>query len=191
MTRRDAGDFAGETSPEARGLYGMLRRVLVTLTAKTRWQVRGHRRMLDNRPETADVETFPGVGFYARPAAGARTEAVLASIGAAEGGAACAVVIATRAEGTRRDAVGDGDADRTSMFNTQVIVDARPDATIEAKSIGGTAAPLATHADLEALKTAFDSWTPVPNDGGAALKTILDALIATGWPAGTSVLKGE
>jgi hypothetical protein len=34
---------------------------------------------------------------------------------------------------------------------------------------------------LEALKEAFEDWTPVANDGGAALKTILTALFST-WP---------
>jgi hypothetical protein len=39
---------------------------------------------------------------------------------------------------------------------------------------------------LTALKNAFSSWTPVPNDGGAALKTLLTTLIGTGWPASTT-----
>lgn len=37
-------------------------------------------------------------------------------------------------------------------------------------------------AQLNALKTAINSWVPVPGDGGAALKTILTTLFAT-WPA--------
>lgn len=36
-------------------------------------------------------------------------------------------------------------------------------------------------AQLNALKAALNSWVPVPNDGGLALKTILTALFAT-WP---------
>jgi hypothetical protein len=36
-------------------------------------------------------------------------------------------------------------------------------------------------ARLNALKTAISGWTPVPNDGGLALKTAL-----TSWLAGTS-----
>lgn len=36
-------------------------------------------------------------------------------------------------------------------------------------------------AALNTLKGAFDSWTPAPNDGGAALKTILTSALAS-WP---------
>jgi hypothetical protein len=34
---------------------------------------------------------------------------------------------------------------------------------------------------LQTLANAFDGWTPVPNDGGAALKTALTSALA-GWP---------
>jgi phage gp45-like len=48
-------------------------------------------------------------------------------------------------------------------------------------------APLATLADLEALKSAVAAADIVPMDGGAALKTAIG-----GWtPTGTTVLKGE
>jgi hypothetical protein len=41
-------------------------------------------------------------------------------------------------------------------------------------------------AALQALASAFSSWTPVPMDGGAALKTVLSALAGTGWPQATA-----
>lgn len=40
--------------------------------------------------------------------------------------------------------------------------------------------------NLQSLAAAFASWTPVPDDGGAALKVILSALIATPWPSTVS-----
>lgn len=46
-------------------------------------------------------------------------------------------------------------------------------------------------AQLAALKSAIAGWTPVPNDGGAALKAALTALF-TGppvWPASTAATK--
>ena len=43
-------------------------------------------------------------------------------------------------------------------------------------------------AQLDALKTAISGWTPVPNDGGAALKTALTALFAT-WPGSVAATK--
>lgn len=44
-------------------------------------------------------------------------------------------------------------------------------------------------AQFSALSSALSSWTPVPTDGGAALKTILTALIGGGWPASTAASK--
>ena len=41
---------------------------------------------------------------------------------------------------------------------------------------------------LTALKDAINGWTPVPNDGGASLKTALSSLFAT-WPADVSAQK--
>ena len=42
---------------------------------------------------------------------------------------------------------------------------------------------------LNALKAAIEGWTPVPNDGGAALKTALTALFLT-WPGSVAATKG-
>lgn len=42
--------------------------------------------------------------------------------------------------------------------------------------------------ELGRLKSAIGSWTPVPNDGGAALKVILTALF-TSWPASVASAK--
>lgn len=54
----------------------------------------------------------------------------------------------------------------------------------------GGSAPLATKADLDALASVFDGWTPVAMDGGAELKSALTALLAS-WPNGTTKLKGS
>lgn len=45
------------------------------------------------------------------------------------------------------------------------------------------------NAQFAALADAFDGWTPVPNDGGAALKTQLTTLSGTGWPASVAAVK--
>lgn len=49
----------------------------------------------------------------------------------------------------------------------------------------GVARSSITDADLNALKDAFDAWTPALHDGGTALKTILTALLLSGWPTAT------
>lgn len=46
-----------------------------------------------------------------------------------------------------------------------------------------------TDAALAQLAAVFDAWTPVPNDGGLALKTALAALLLAGWPASTAATK--
>lgn len=50
---------------------------------------------------------------------------------------------------------------------------------------------VAWHSALVALKQALDTWVVVPNDGGGALKTLLSALIDTGWPHGSAKVKAE
>lgn len=45
------------------------------------------------------------------------------------------------------------------------------------------------NAQFAALADAFDGWTPVPNDGGAALKAQLTTLAGTGWPASVAAVK--
>lgn len=44
-------------------------------------------------------------------------------------------------------------------------------------------------AQLNALKTAITNWVPVPNDGGAALKTALTAGLFPSWPASVGATK--
>ena len=46
-----------------------------------------------------------------------------------------------------------------------------------------------TDADLNQLKATLVSWTPVPGDGGTALKTLLTTLFSTGWPTSTAATK--
>lgn len=48
-------------------------------------------------------------------------------------------------------------------------------------------------AELTALKSALNGWTPVPSDGGAALKVALSALFAAGWPSsvGSATVKAK
>ncbi len=79
------------------------------------------------------------------------------------------------------------------LYNTVAVVFLKADGSIEARSAGGTALPLATKADLEALRDAIVAWTPVGGDGGAALKVALTDLFTgpPAWPAGTTKLKAE
>jgi hypothetical protein len=73
------------------------------------------------------------------------------------------------------------DLARHSLSNAFAIPIVRP----------GTAAAgpgkLALHADVKALHDLLKLWTPVPGDGGAALKTAAAAMVLTG---GTKGVKG-
>lgn len=57
----------------------------------------------------------------------------------------------------------------------------------------GTGSKVALSPDVDTnfdqLRTALNSWVVVPGDGGAALKVLLTALFATGWPFDTAATK--
>lgn len=66
------------------------------------------------------------------------------------------------------------------------------DDDIDLKLGGSDATELvAWHSAMTQLKTAFDEWTPVTNDGGAALKAKLMTLIEGGWPHGSSKVRSK
>lgn len=57
---------------------------------------------------------------------------------------------------------------------------------------GGAAESLATKAAMDKLLGVLDAWVTAPNDGGAALKALLNTAYSAGYTAaGTSKLKGE
>ena len=127
----------------------------------------------------------------ARPPAGVKPEAIAVSIA----GNKATAIVATRDEATRQAVAGDLAEDETAIFNTQALVVVKADGTVEIRLAGGVASPLATKADLDKLRANFSSWTPVANDGGAALKAVMTAaggiLHGSDWPVGTTVLKGQ
>lgn len=70
------------------------------------------------------------------------------------------------------------------------------DATVEIKSDLGIATPLANAVKVDTfiatLDTLFRTWVPVPNDGGASLKTaFLAAFAAPPLTVGTTKVRGE
>ena len=138
-------------------------------------------------PETRpDAEHFQPYGFFSVPLAGA--EGVALFPGGDRGHPLVIVMSDRRYRPTGQEP---GTAGIHNQTGARVVV--LPDDTVEARSESGTAAALATKADLDALKSAITGWTPVAGDGGAALKAALLALFSgpPSWPAGTSVLKAE
>jgi phage gp45-like len=186
LSRNTKEDFARERSPRERRSRGLTRRMRIRSSAGAQWQVTGYTFL--GQTETDKVEPFSGVGFYARPRASSRAEAVVITIGEAQH----SVIVATRDEDLRRlwKAELDAGEDVAAMFNSATIVLCKSDGTVEIRSRGGEAKRLLTVDDGEALKSAINGAATTGGDGGAAFKAALLAALAA-WPTGTLVLKGE
>lgn len=177
-----------DTHPRWLQLAGMVRRMAITLTSQVLWQLAGF-RMPDGSQEVINAEPFTGAGFYSRPPSSGQPEAIVLNVK----NASAPMIIAIRDEKTRAAIVGALLQGETAMYTDKSLFKINADGTMEGRSAGGTAGFLGSLADLQALKSVFQSWTPVAGDGGAALKTLLTTLF-TGpptWPAGTKKLKGE
>lgn len=174
---------------EARDLAGKIRRMAISLTSRSFWQVVGH-RLLDNSTETRDVEIFSGIGFYARPPADGKPEAMVAF----QEGGANPVIIAIRDEKTRRAVAGAIGVDETAMYNTVAMVLVKSNETIEIRTPDGIADPVARKSDIAALRTALGTAVIALGAGGAADIAVKADLVTGGpntWPVGTTVLKAE
>lgn len=194
-------DWRGNTSPEMRQLSGLVRRMAVTVsnvisgvgtTTASFWQLVGH-LLLDSTKETVNAEVFSGVGFYARPPAGANAEAIVAF----PGGSSNPVVVASRDEATRKKAAGGALQDETFVYNSQVVMKFSASGLIQAFLIGGpTPVALALKSDVDGVITAHNGHTHpagalvAPPGGGSV--TGLTAVTTDTAPAavGSSVLRG-
>jgi hypothetical protein len=177
-----------QTAPPARELAGLIRRMAVTLTSGTLWRAVGH-LLLDRSQETKDAEVFGSLGFYSRPAAGANAEVIVVH----PGGSANAVIVATRDEALRKLIDGQLGPDGAAMCNRATIILCKSDGTVEIRALGGSAAALATKADIDALKTWALTHTHVVAGvtAGAAAVTSAGPLPTPPSASGTSVLKGQ
>lgn len=184
-TRSSSADKAAATGDLARRAAGMIRRMAVGVTSRTFWQVLGH-QLLDGLRETRSAEVFQGVGIVARPPNGSSTETIVVF---PAGGAAQPVIVGARDVATARAAVGELAPDETAIYTSAAVIVIKAGGTVEIRTPGGTAVPLATKADLEALRSAIVGAATVAGDGGAAFKTAL--LAAWPGPVGTTVLKAE
>lgn len=154
MSRRGPEDFANETGPLARRLAGLVRRMTISRSTGL-WQVSGH-RLLDNTTETHDAEPFTGIGFYSRPPATGKPEAIAVF----SGDTGKPVIVATRDEKTRQAMAGSLAEDETAIFNSSSIILMKADGTVRLGSsnafeaaIKGTTYRVAEDALLTALGT--------------------------------------
>ncbi len=133
-------------------LRSRLRRMALAASDALKWIATGYEDGEGNLEEN-EAEVFSGIGFYSRPHGDDRAEVLLLNV---EGEANHPVIIATRSQdGIKR--LGTINADETVIFTSQAEVRILNDGTIHARSIDGTAAPVATLADIQALITTFNA----------------------------------
>lgn len=186
-------DWRDLTSTQSRELAGKIRRMAVSVTnvlafagttTASFWQVVGHLLLDSKTKETADAEVFSGVGFYARPPAGANAEAIVAF----PGGPSNPVVVASREEATRKKVAGNALQDETFIFNSKVAIRMTSGGFIQAYLVGGpTPVPLALKSDLDATVAAFNGHTHV--ETGSTTNPVIPAQRAPS-PVGSQVLLG-
>lgn len=196
---RTPADHAKAGDPLHRKVAGMIRRIVVEFSSTGPfsrpvlgiWQLRGFREL----KEVVKAEVFQGIGIWARPPAAAspaeigNVEAVAVSVGDSDH----QVVIAMRDEPTRQKIAPKVAPNETLLHNTLVGVHCKADGTIHAETHAGTAVPLATLADLRALR----KWIEVHVHGVVVGEpyTSPPAVTPPGAPVptetGTTVLRGE
>lgn len=157
-----------ELSTDRRNTLGLVRRMAVKLTSGAFWQTLGH-LLLDNTQEVRGAEVFSGIGFYARPKADHRAEAIVVF----PGGAANPIIVATRDEDARK-AVAQLGADETAMFNSQTIIVVKG-STVEIRTAGGTAHSLVTLAEFNDHIHVASGSNTTPPSVAASGTTVLKA----------------
>lgn len=188
MSRKSPEDFRDETSPETRGIAGLIRRMVITATRSVLWQITGH-RLLDNTIETRDAPVFSGIGIYARPPANGKPEAIVVFPGSTDGRGASPLVAALRDEETRRAVfklAGELAAGETAIFNPSAIIVIKTNGTVEIRSLEGTAHELALKSDVQDLR----DWAAAKAYGGSG-SVVPVGPAAPPQPTGTSKLKAE
>lgn len=149
-TGNTSAEWREGTDTAARRLAGLVRRMAVTVTSATFWQVVGHLLLDSKTRETLDAEVFSGGGFYWRPKAGANTEAIVAFPGGPENPA----IVALRDEDLRKK-MAQLAQDEAAMVNTQAGVYITHDGFVEARQDGGTGVGLAKLSELNDLRTEY------------------------------------
>lgn len=140
-------DTREQIGSKNRSVLGMLRRMVVSVTSGTIWQVVGLTLLDGITKETQPVEVFSGIGFYSRPSPGANTEAIVGHVGGRENPA----IIALRDEDTRRK-IAKIEQNETAMYNTLAILLVDKDGHMHARFPNGTTKRLAFVDDLNALR---------------------------------------
>jgi hypothetical protein len=180
---RSTDELAKTNDPEGNSIRGRIRRMAITATAKALWTLAGY--LIDGQREEVPAEAFTGIGIAARPPATGKPEAIVLMLHDAKH----PVIAAVRDQKTAAAIAGAIKAGETMLFNALALVYLKDDGTIEARSAGGVAVPLATLADVQAIRNALHEHAHTYAGGaGPALTTLNPAVPA---PTGTTKLRGE
>ncbi|HEX6022561.1 MAG TPA: hypothetical protein VFZ00_11240 [Solirubrobacter sp.] len=192
-TAKDWRDF---TSTQARELAGKVRRMAVSMTnilagagttTASFWQLVGHLLLDNTTRETADAEVFSGVGFYARPPAGANAEAIVAF----PGGPSNPVVVASRDEATRKAVAGAALQDETFVFNSKVAIRCTASGLVQIYLLGGpTPVQLALKSDVDAVISAYNAHKHTGVSTGVGISGAPQPGDHAPASVGSSVLRG-
>lgn len=177
-------DLNAALDPARAAVKGMVRRMTVTLTSKL-WQVAGF-KLLDGKTEAFAAEAFTGIGFFARPPASGKPEAIVIML---SGDGDAPVITAVRDEKTRAAIAGALKPDESAVFNSQVILHMTDTGEIRARTKNGVAVSLALKSDVQAVVTAHNAHTHGGVTVGTAVTSVASALSAS--PTGTTCLKGH
>lgn len=189
---------ADATDPTRQALRTLVTRATVSLVQKGSaiWQWVGAQLGVGGEKVTSNAEAFTGIGFYAVPPSSGSPEVIVLNIA---GRGTAPIIVAARDEATRAQ-VANLDAGETAIFTDKAIVYIKADGTVEIRSAGGTAEPLATKLELQLLRAALDTAViAIGANGAAAVGVAMDLAVAAlptppappKWPFGTKTLKGE
>jgi hypothetical protein len=180
-------------SHEARALAGMIRRVAVTLTSSSFWQVVGHLLIDGKTKERREVEVFSGIGFDARPSGDSNAEGIMANVGGMEN----PILLAHRDEDARK-LWPKLRSNETRVFTRKAAVTLSQDPIIEARSIDGVAVPLSMLIDLQNAIDKLNHFIETFNDHthvapalGGVTSTPAAPESSCPDPTGTSVFMAE
>lgn len=148
MTTRD---FRNRLGGPALDLRNALRRMVIAATDSFLWALDGFEDDAGN-VEREEAEVFAGIGFYARPAAGAEgPEAIVIKVGGQSGHPAVVATRDERALQAYEAAAGGVGPGEVVVFNEDAAVRLTDEGQIHASTPGGPVDQLATKADIDAL----------------------------------------
>lgn len=204
--RHDVYSLRARISEAALRAKNLARRVAIRATEGGLWALRGFETP-DGEEDSDKVELFGGIGVYFRPAASDRAEAIVINVG---GDPDHPAIVATRDEDARKAfeanagalepgemaiANAAGSAYVRITADGDIVIEAKGGAEVLVRSKSGTPVALATKADVDAIKTAFDAHTHIlaisAASGSGGTGTAAPPATPAPAPSGTSVLKGE